>query len=157
MKTCSKCNQDLPIECFGANRSTRDTLQYWCRSCCAKYRAKNGAANAEYAKRWRRDNPDKAAAIAQNWRDKNPNYYNLNKERISLTHRACRARHRDRYLARAAVSHAKANGTLQPQPCEACGSTREIHAHHEDYSKPLDVVWLCGKHHRARHREIKRS
>lgn len=41
------------------------------------------------------------------------------------------------------------------QPCEVCGTTRKIHAHHEDYSKPLQVTWLCVKHHYERHRKYK--
>lgn len=28
-------------------------------------------------------------------------------------------------------------------------------AHHEDYSKPIDVMWLCFRHHRERHGQLK--
>ena len=35
-------------------------------------------------------------------------------------------------------------------PCQICGNNNS-HGHHEDYSKPLEVVWLCAKHHSERH------
>lgn len=42
-------------------------------------------------------------------------------------------------------------GRMTRQPCEYCGSTEQVHAHHDDYSKPLDVRWLCVSHHRKHH------
>jgi hypothetical protein len=51
--------------------------------------------------------------------------------------------------ARNAVSNAIRDGRLLRQPCEVCG--QKAQAHHHDYSKPLDVQWLCFKHHRAEH------
>ncbi len=56
--------------------------------------------------------------------------------------------------AHAAVSKALFRGELVKQPCVECGSTFKIEAHHADYSKPLDVVWYCRKHHKAEHRRI---
>lgn len=47
-------------------------------------------------------------------------------------------------------------GTIVRQSCEVCGKPN-AHGHHEDYNKPLDVVWLCTVHHHARHREIRRT
>lgn len=43
------------------------------------------------------------------------------------------------------------DGVLDRQPCEKCG-TEKVHAHHTDYSKPLDVMWLCPKHHKEWHK-----
>ena len=44
------------------------------------------------------------------------------------------------------LKYAINSGIIKRQQCEICGGTNS-HGHHEDYSKPLDVVWLCSKHH----------
>ena len=41
-------------------------------------------------------------------------------------------------------------GRIFKKPCKVCGDLN-VEAHHEDYSKPLDVVWLCHKHHGVVH------
>lgn len=50
--------------------------------------------------------------------------------------------------AHAALTHAIATGKLVKQPCEHCGSTQKIQGHHDDYTKPLNVTWLCFTCHR---------
>jgi hypothetical protein len=52
------------------------------------------------------------------------------------------------------VLRAIKNGSLKKEPCCMCGSIM-VHAHHDDYSKPLDVMWLCSVHHSARHTYLK--
>lgn len=42
-------------------------------------------------------------------------------------------------------------GRLTRMPCEVCGETKAVHAHHDDYSKPLEIRWLCVAHHRQHH------
>lgn len=41
-------------------------------------------------------------------------------------------------------------GKITPGPCEVCGSA-EVQPHHEDYSQPLAVRWLCRVHHLEKH------
>ena len=52
---------------------------------------------------------------------------------------------------RALVHRAVKSGDLERQPCLICGYSEFVEAHHEDYTSPLDVVWLCRFHHRGRH------
>jgi hypothetical protein len=53
------------------------------------------------------------------------------------------------YKAQTAVGNAVRDGKLTRGLCAMCGSKNNIHAHHRDYRKPLDVVWLCAAcHHR---------
>lgn len=70
--------------------------------------------------------------------------------------RAFRAKHPEKEKAHAVVTRALRSGTLIRKPCVECGSATS-EAHHDDYSKPLDVMWLCPKHHAARHREIRKA
>lgn len=58
--------------------------------------------------------------------------------------------------AACAVTNAKRTGTLVPKPCVECGAARS-EAHHDDYSKPLDVIWLCRFHHRRRDVELRQQ
>ena len=55
----------------------------------------------------------------------------------------------ERNKARIAVNNAVRDGRLMRQPCFICGEKAE--AHHPDYSRPLDVVWLCDSHHKQTH------
>lgn len=55
----------------------------------------------------------------------------------------------DKNFARRQVSYALKTGTLKKEPC-ICGETK-VDAHHGDYKRPLDVIWLCKKHHSEVH------
>lgn len=46
---------------------------------------------------------------------------------------------------------ARQNVSVEGKACEECGATGKLHRHHDDYSKPLEVVILCPACHRRRH------
>ncbi len=61
-----------------------------------------------------------------------------------------RANHPDRCAARTALNNAVRDGRVVRGSCEVCGVPK-AQAHHDDYSKPLDVRWLCKPHHDEHH------
>lgn len=63
---------------------------------------------------------------------------------------------KQKIISRRILSKAIKTGELVPQPCVVCG-TEKVHGHHEDYSRPLDVIWLCPAHHFERHRKYPRE
>jgi hypothetical protein len=66
--------------------------------------------------------------------------------------------HPERVKAHAALRYAVRKGKVaKPETCSRCGSRDWIQGHHADYSKPLDVIWLCNPCHRAEHRTIVRD
>jgi hypothetical protein len=81
----------------------------------------------------RKADPDRDRAYKKKWNEKN----------------------REKYLAQKVVENAVLADKLSAKPCEVCGSENLIHAHHDDYSKPMEVMWLCPTHHKQRHRELK--
>lgn len=58
--------------------------------------------------------------------------------------------YRNQVNARKEVTKAIRDGILIPQPCEVCDYMK-TDAHHDDYTKPLDVRWLCRSHHVLHH------
>lgn len=66
------------------------------------------------------------------------------------------ARYRERYpekqKARWILQAAIQRGTVKRMPCDVCGNPKS-QAHHDDYDKPLEVIWLCALHHNEHHRK----
>lgn len=74
----------------------------------------------------------------------------------SRAHKKQRQKFPEKYRARTILSNCVRSGKIVRLPCEKCGNPRS-HGHHEDYSKPLDVIWLCAKHHRDVHKAKKET
>lgn len=112
----------------------------------------------EYIKQWQLNNKEKTRFYFRKW------YENGGKEKLKIRrgkstkdspHRISLAKsikkYPERQKARQILAYEIKKGNLKRLPCEKCGETEKIHAHHEDYSKPLEVIWLCSKHHKEIH------
>lgn len=44
-------------------------------------------------------------------------------------------------------------GKILKEDCCKCNSSTDVEAHHHDYTKPLDVIWLCRLCHLKEHSE----
>ena len=70
------------------------------------------------------------------------------------SNKAWRERNPAIYQAHCMVNNAIRDGRLhKPSQCESCSSETDLHGHHCDYNKPLDVMWLCDPCHKQWHRE----
>ena len=95
-----------------------------------------------YMRTWYARHPGYGAASARARRDAAREY-----EREQYNSDAA---FRARKLSRNTAVRAVMSGELAREPCEVCGAV-PTEAHHDDYSKPLDVRWLCNAHHLAHH------
>lgn len=133
--------------------------------------AEDPIKKAAYMKRWRAENRDKIKARSKRQAAKrrgDPEYRAYmsdlrkriadrphNRESVRRSAAACRERHPHKQYARHAVLHAVRMGRLvKPDSCTKCGSNKKIQAHHNDYSSPLDVQWLCIPCHNEVHHAV---
>ena len=134
-KTCSCCKDVFPLSFFQKRAASKDGLTASCKQCLKvrdsskhkKFREKRLAQMKEYMKTERGKNSHSIAC--KKWIDAYPN----------------------KRRAHCIVNNAIRDKKLFKEPCEICGSTESVHAHHDDYSKPLNVRWLCSSHHKQWH------
>ena len=108
------------------SRNSYLTHKERCYQTHLKYYASHSEKIKEYNKEWTSKNKDKRREY---WR----NSY-------------------DKVVCNCLVQRAKKKGLLRERPCEVCGELK-VEAHHDDYTKPLDVRWLCKRHHADADRE----
>lgn len=134
MKTCFKCSETKPLAEFYRHRAMSDGRLGKCKACTRTDVAKNRAAKVDYYREFDRKRGSRMTlADTRRYREENP----------------------EKYRAHTAVSNAVRDGRLvKPSCCSGCGAETRLHGHHDDYSRPLDVMWLCAACHKARHKEL---
>lgn len=135
-KACTKCEVEKPASEFGKAHRNHDGLRYRCKACCR-----------DDSTAWRRSNPVKCAAAKAKWK-KTP-------EGRASTRRDAK-RYPKRQQARGLLRRAIRSGKVVRLPCRDCGNPK-AEAHHPNYDKPLDVIFLCVPHHGAEHKRMARD
>ena len=129
-KKCFKCESVKPLTDFYKHAQMKDGHVNKCKEC-----NKNDVAIH------RKDNIDKIRA-----------YDRARGCRSSDTYLSeYRAKYPNKYRAHGMVNNAIKAKRLFKEPCEECGVENKVHAHHDDYLKPLNIRWLCAAHHHQWH------
>ena len=149
MKVCTKCHKlKLSSEFNKRSYGSKDGLQSHCKAC-----------SNEVKRQWRKEYPEQKREENRLWKIKYPEYHRKwnenHREYYRELSRRYKTKYPDRIKAVTTLNHAITAGYLiRPDSCSECGRKSKIHGHHEDYSKPLEVIWLCAWCHFARHRNL---
>mgnify|MGYP007100078969 CR=1 FL=1 len=140
-KTCIDCVATKPLDGFYRHPNAKHGRSNVCKDCQKarmKLRRLTNPAVQEYDRERHKNNPDRARRIRENtakWNAANPLGYKAHYQ----------------------VTNAVRDGRLKKTPCVICGSDKRVHGHHKDYSKPLDVRWLCRSCHVRHHQGERRA
>lgn len=133
LKCCRICNQTKQLTEFGLTKKSKDGRDSMCKTCKRDSSRKHYNLNSGRIKEKQRES------------------YSQNKCRKDLNVRNYQTQFPNKVKAHRSANDAIRRGKLKPQPCENCG-VLQTRAHHDDYLQPLNIRWLCPKHHSEWHR-----
>lgn len=151
MRRCKACGRDVPLDLFPTYRAKGVVgRRHTCREC---WNSKWNPIIAAHGKRYYHNNTN-------GYRDRQKarsakSHVAAGREVLRSRVKAYTERYPEKAAAKQAVMIALRSGRLLRRPCVVCG-TECVQAHHDDYSRPLDVIWLCRLHHGERHRLLNR-
>jgi hypothetical protein len=146
VKKCSKCDELKPHDQYNRNCSAKDGLQSACKSC------RNAACRKKYAENpsWAEQRRERNSIFHREHRDKiaerKKAYFATEKGRELHRKHSNEWASKNKYKVRAhkVVERALKRGLIvKPEFCMNCASSRRLEAHHDDYTKLLEVKWLC--------------
>jgi len=149
MKICFKCGEGKPLSEYYKHPKMGDGYLGKCKSCTKSDAHKRHLEKSKDIV-WVESELERHRIKAQKARNENkasPASKDAN--------RNWRLRNNEKYKAHAKVQCAIKRGDLKKENCMVCGDEK-TEAHHEDYSRPLYVMWLCKKHHMQRHIELRK-
>lgn len=179
-KICNHCKKKKNLNNFCKNKRCIDGYNVICKECSKEYHRKWSSKNKEklsnYMVKYRQEHKDEIQKWWEDYYKKNKNriyakkrewmishpeevkkyqkdYYNRHTERAKESSSKWIEKNKEKRAAHMEVLYALRRGIMSRQPCEVCGAEK-AEAHHDDYSKPLEVRWLCHKCHIRSHHAL---
>lgn len=126
LKNCHKCKLDQELSNFYFRHGVMENNCITCRR--------------SYSKEYRRTHSY----------DSVKNYHQTQRGKLSVNRASQKAyiKHREKWRARYKLRYeVKKGNIIKPFNCSDCKKKLPLQGHHEDYTKPLEVIWLCSKCH----------
>lgn len=150
-KKCTQCRVEKHLEEFYRRKDARDGRQFRCKDCAKAYfsawaaKPEAKALAKGYNRKYNQSAKGKTRVVAYRLRPEK-------KARLARQSKAYREKYPEKKEAHGLLNCAIRAGKLtRPNSCSSCDATCTPDGHHTDYSKPLDVIWLCRTCHTKAH------
>ena len=153
-KVCKKCGINKSLDEFYHHKEMKDRHLNICKSCICSRVSKHRKENIEKVREYDRNRPNAQERSKKNQERiaKNPEL----KKKYMTQKKEWAEKNKIKVSAQRKVQRAVRMGLIKkPKFCERCGSDKLIQGHHHDYTKPLDVIWLCYKCHQQEHKKLR--
>jgi len=137
-KICFKCKKEKPISDYYKHSGMTDGHVGKCKECNKKDVQDNYIKNIDYFREYNRK------------RHKLPHAkkYNADMQRLKKKEHNAHNRVYNKYT--------RIDKFKKPKNCSICNKTKcRIVGHHDDYNKPLDIIWLCDSCHQKLHVKLR--
>lgn len=132
MKICGVCKLEKCDSEYWKRNSRKCGLHYCCKSCANKIRDER-----------RSKDPEREKLVRKLWYEKNKKKQ-IAKQKVYNETKA----DKNKLIARRKLNDALKLGHIEKRiRCQCCNKKSRLEAHHADYSKPLDVIWVCKSCH----------
>lgn len=152
-RVCKKCASKANMEWAKSNKEKvlknakkfRENNQ----TICKKRSLDHYYANKWKYREWREKNKDKCRQYSKKYRERNLEIVRERKREHEKKYRKVKV---VEYKARKEVHRALKKGVLEKaKSCRICGLEKKLEAHHMDYTRPLEITWVCSLCHGGIH------
>lgn len=152
-KICKKCGKEKPINDFYKHKEMSDGHLNFCKECVKAREAKYRLSHIEHIREYDRNRPN-AKERGQKQRIKVKQNSTKYKRYCELKNIWAKLNKFKRNAHSKVLRAIKSGILIRPTYCQICGKDNcKIEGHHYDYSKPLDIIWVCTECHGKLHRK----
>lgn len=173
MKKCTRCEAEKELTEFHKRKDRASGVNTICKGCLNSRRKqliapKKGEVNRKQREGYKKNREDRLKWMNEYWKNLPEEEKNRRREikRIQFKTSQEQKANKKKYLkevydqeklkANRELNEALRRDKIQkPDYCQICNEKKRLDGHHSDYSKPLQVLWVCRKCHSAIHKQLK--
>jgi ribosomal protein S27AE len=155
-KICTSCGDKKPLSKYQTRSLSKDGVTASCKDCLKKRDARRFQDDPRVKARhlaYQSTDHGKASMIAAKKK-----WANENKEIAKATRLVWLEKNPEKRAAHLILASAVLRGLVnKPNECSKCGAGGRIDGHHHDYTRPIDVTWLCRQCHVSEHKALREA